>query len=316
MARPPRPVRNRPLLPPADGLHPDNPHRGRYDFPALLRVCPELARFLQPHPIEGDTIDFARPDAVFALNRALLLHHYGLSHWELPPGALCPPIPGRADYLHHLATLLKSSPPTPAATPITALDIGTGASCIYPILGARALGWNFVATDTDSGSIAWARRLVSANSVLNGRIECRHQPDPHSVFNHVTLPGEHFAVSLCNPPFHASAFEAEAGSRRKLRNLGTVAGSRHADGRPILNFGGRANELWCPGGELAFVGRLIAESATRPALCRWFTSLIAKSAHLPMLQSAAAKAGAAEVRVITMRHGQKHSRILAWRFAA
>jgi 23S rRNA (adenine1618-N6)-methyltransferase len=314
MARTPRPARPRPPLTPADGLHPDNPHRGRYDFPALLRVCPELARFLRPHPIEGDTIDFARPAAVLALNRALLLHHYGLTHWELPPGSLCQPIPGRADYLHHLAALLRTDPTETTPAPVRALDIGTGASCIYPIIGASALGWHFVATDIDPASIAWARRLVASNPALAGRIECRHQPDPTAIFKNVTSPGEKFDVSLCNPPFHASAFEADAGTLRKLRNLGSVAGSRDSAGRPVLNFGGRANELWCPGGELAFVGRLITESAARPALCRWFTSLVAKSAHLPMLQAAAEKSGAAEVRVLGMRHGQKHSRILAWRF--
>ncbi|MEN9842009.1 MAG: hypothetical protein RL376_1809, partial [Verrucomicrobiota bacterium] len=270
--------------------------------------------FLRPHPIEGDTIDFARPDAVFALNRALLLHHYGLTYWELPPGALCPPIPGRADYLYQLASLLKSQPPA-TAEPIRALDIGTGASCIYPILGARAFGWRFVATDINPDSIAWARRLIAANPTLAGQIECRHQPDPASIFKNIALPGERFTLSLCNPPFHASAAEADAGTRRKLRNLGAIAGSRDTTGRPVLNFGGRAHELWCPGGELAFVGRLIAESATRPGLCQWFTSLVAKSAHLPMLQARAESAGAAEVRVLGMRHGQKHSRILAWRFA-
>jgi len=127
--------------------------------------------------------------------------------------------------------------------------------------------------------------------------------------------GERFALSICNPPFHASAVEAEAGTRRKLRNLGAVAGRRDAHGRPVLNFGGRAHELWCPGGELGFVGRMIAESARRPGLCGWFTCLIAKSAHLPLLQDALGRVSAAEVRVLPMRHGEKFSRILAWRFA-
>ena len=144
-------------------------------------------------------------------------------------------------------------------------------------------------------------------------IELRHQPDPRALFGNISATGETFAASLCNPPFHSSAAEAAAGTTRKLRNL--AAGRSHRSvGQPALNFGGHANELWCEGGELGFLRRMIAESAARPTLCRWFTSLVAKSARLPELERALAAARAAELRIIPMRHGQKHSRILAWRF--
>lgn len=309
MPRPPS--RPSPSPAPPDGLHPGNPHRARYDFPRLVAAAPELARFLRPHPVEGQTIDFADPAAVFALNRALLLAHYGLVRWELPPEALCPPIPGRADYLHHVAEL----PGLGVGPDVALLDIGTGASAIYPVLAARAFGWRAVGTDISPASIDWARRLVAANPVLTGKIELRHQPDPCAIFSDVTAPGERFALSVCNPPFHDSPGSAANGTLRKLRNLGAVAGKRRVDGRPVLNFGGRANELWCEGGELGFVRRMIAESAARPTLCAWFTTLVSKSGHLPLLDDSLRRAGVAEVRVLAMRHGQKFSRILAWRFA-
>lgn len=317
----PKPVPKSSLAPAAtvakEGLHPRNRHHERYDFPALLRVLPELARFIAPHPVEGDTVNFADPAAVLALNRALLAHHYGIVGYELPPGALCPPIPGRADYIHHLADLLAETTPDrspPHGTDVRILDIGVGANAIYPLLGAREYGWRVVGADISRASLDWARRIVSANPSLADRIELRHQPSPRSIFAGVTAPDEHFAASLCNPPFHASAAEAAAGTTRKLRNL--AAGRSHrAAGQPALNFGGQANELWCEGGEPAFIRRMITESAARPALCRWFTTLVSKSAHLPELQSALATAKAREVRIIPMRHGQKHSRILAWTFA-
>jgi 23S rRNA (adenine1618-N6)-methyltransferase len=316
-----------PPLAVAEGLHPRNRHRDRYDFPALIRARPELARLLVPHPIEGQTLNFADLAAVLALNRALLAHHYGVARWDLPPGALCPPIPGRADYLHHVADLLASTAGAPTTANSTAdddkiprgpdvalLDIGTGASAIYPILGAREYGWRFVGTDIAAPSLAWARDLVAANPALAGLIEFRLQPRPSAIFEGVVRPGETFAASICNPPFHASAAEAAAGTHRKLRNL--AAGRSHrTEGQPALNFGGRANELWCEGGEPAFLRRMIAESARRPTLCRWFTTLVSKSAHLPALHEALRVAEASEVRVIAMRHGQKHSRILAWSFA-
>lgn len=315
MAKPAPPLSSpaSPVPPAPDGLHPRNPHRARYDFPQLVAASPALAAFTRPHPLAGVTVDFADPSAVLALNRALLFAYYGLTWWELPPGALCPPVPGRADYLYHVAGLLA---PTPAGSAVAVLEVGTGASCIYPIIGVRAWGWRFVATDSDEASLRWAARLVAANPVLTGHIELRHQPDATAMFTHVTHPSERFALSICNPPFHASAAEADAGTQRKLRNLGAVAGRRDAQQRPVLNFGGRAHELWCKGGELAFVRRMIAESARHPALCRWFTCLIAKSSHLPLLTVALERAAAAEVRILPMRHGEKHSRILAWRFVA
>ncbi|MCU0793575.1 MAG: 23S rRNA (adenine(1618)-N(6))-methyltransferase RlmF [Opitutaceae bacterium] len=311
----PRPAARRPSAPLAiaEGLHPRNPHRARYDFPALVSACPELARHLIDHPVEGRTLNFADPAAVLALNRALLRHHYQITDYPLPPGALCPPIPGRADYLHHLADLLSGDGVPPRGPATRLLDIGTGANVIYPLLGARAFEWSFVATDIAPASLESARRIVAANGLEN-RIELRAQTDARVVFAGVTTAPERFAASLCNPPFHASAAEAAAGTDRKLRNL--AAGRSHrAAGQPRLNFGGRDHELWCEGGEPGFLRRMIAESAAHPQLCRWFTTLVSKSAHLPELESALAAARPAEVRIIPMRHGQKHSRILAWRFA-
>jgi Predicted SAM-dependent methyltransferase len=303
----------------ASGLHPRNRHRGRYDFPALLRAHPPLARFVAPHPVEGETVNFADPAAVLALNRALLAHHYGFDRFELPAGALCPPVPGRADYLHHLADLLAESAPDrrpPHGPSIRVLDIGVGANCIYPLLGAREYGWRFVGADISPASLASARRLVEAHAHAGvaDLIALRRQPDPRAVFARIAAPDETFDASLCNPPFHASPAEAAAGTTRKLRNL--AAGRSHRTrGQPALNFGGQAHELWCEGGETGFLRRMIAESAARPKLCRWFTTLVSKSARIPELERALANVRAAEVRVIPMRHGEKRTRILAWRFS-
>lgn len=296
----------------AGGLHSRNRHHGRYDFPRLVAVYPGLSRYVISHPGGGDTVDFFDPAAVIALNRALVMFDYGLVFWDLPPGALCPPIPGRVDYLHHVADLLTKDRGAGQKTDkkVRVLDIGMGANCIYPILGVGEYGWRFLGTDTDAGSVAWAKKLVAANPSLKDRIECRHQPLAEDIFAGAVRETERFAVSVCNPPFHASAAEAEAGAVRKLRNLD----EGRLTERAVLNFGGQSNELWCPGGEVAFVRRMIAQSAARPAQCRWFTTLVSKRASLPAIQRALHAARAAAVRIIPMTHGQKHSRIVAWRF--
>jgi len=299
--KPPNSPRDKP------GLHPRNRHRNGYDFPALVRTTPSLGRFVQANPVGVPTIDFSNPDAVMALNAALLRHDYGISHWEVPAGYLCPPIPGRADYIHHLADLLGSA----RGEAVRVLDVGVGANCIYPILGVAEYGWSFVGTDIDAAALASARRLVEANPSLRGRIELRHQASRRSFFRGVVQPGERFAATLCNPPFHRSQAEAMAGTERKIRNL---TGRKGAPA--VLNFGGRNHELWCEGGESAFVRRMVAESAEFPSSSRWFTTLVSRRENLPAIQDALRRVKPAVVRQIELHHGQKKSRIVAWSFAA
>lgn len=87
-------------------LHPRNRHQGRYDFPQLIKSTPELGAFVIINPYGKESIDFANPAAVRVFNRALLKAFYGIAHWDIPADFLCPPVPGRADYVHFLADLL------------------------------------------------------------------------------------------------------------------------------------------------------------------------------------------------------------------
>ena len=292
--------------------HPRNQHRERYDFPRLTQSCPSLTRFVEPHPCGGDTINFSDSVAVTTLNRALLIHHYGLVWWDIPAGCLCPPIPGRADLIHYAADLLGDGhePVIPRGPEVAVLDIGVGANCIYPIIGVREYGWRFVGSDISPVAVNAAKKIVSANPMLAGKVECRLQPSPTAIFDGVMKPGDVFDLSICNPPFHASAAEAAAGTLRKLRNLGDGGKVE----KPVLNFGGQGNELWCEGGESAFVRRMIAESARRPNQVLWFTTLVSKRGSLPAIYHALKTVKVADVRTIAMAQGQKNSRLVAWTF--
>nr|WP_298147706.1 23S rRNA (adenine(1618)-N(6))-methyltransferase RlmF [uncultured Pseudomonas sp.] len=294
-------------------LHPRNRHQGRYDFPALIKASPELAAFVIINPYGNESIDFANPAAVKVFNRALLKQFYGIEHWDIPADYLCPPIPGRADYLHYLADLLASSNggEVPRGAQVRALDIGVGANCIYPLLGNREYGWQFLGADIAASAIASAKAIVQSNPGLSGTIELRQQADPARIFQGLLHADERFDLTLCNPPFHASAEEAASGSKRKWRNLGKLDPKRKL---PVLNFGGQAAELWCQGGEAAFVARLIKESAEVGQQVLWFSSLISKAGNLPAVYAALKKTGALEVRTVEMAQGQKQSRFVAWTF--
>lgn len=296
------------------GLHPRNRHQAPYDFDALCQRTPELLPFLFVNEHGTRTLDFADPGAVKALNRALLALHYGIQHWDLPPGYLCPPIPGRVDYLHRVADLLaESAGEVPTGKGVRVLDIGVGANCIYPLLGAREYGWRFVGSDIDPVSVKAAALLVTSNG-LGCQIECRLQPDARQVFRGILGPRERFALTLCNPPFHASLAEASKGTERKLRNLGKMEQAKAGQGKPVLNFGGQKAELWCEGGEAAFLATMIAQSREFAGQCLWFSSLVSKKENLPAARKALARAGANEIRVLDMVQGNKTSRVLAWSF--
>ncbi|HEY4530435.1 MAG TPA: 23S rRNA (adenine(1618)-N(6))-methyltransferase RlmF [Luteimonas sp.] len=304
------------MKPTPSRLHPRNRHQGRYDFARLVQACPALAPHLVTTPRGDTSIDFSDPAAVRELNRALLRSDYGIAHWDLPDGALCPPIPGRADYLHGLADLLADSGDgaIPRGAAVRVLDIGVGASCIYPLLGHAEYGWRFVGTDIDATSLQVAAAIVRANR-LDKAIALRRQPRRDSIFRGVIGPDDRFDLTICNPPFHASASEAAEANQRKRRQLGTPA---RPDARrmaaPALNFGGHDHELWCRGGEAAFLRRMLDESQAFGEQVRWFSSLVARSEHVGPLRSRLDRCGATDVRVVPMAQGAKQSRFLAWSF--
>ncbi len=297
------------------GLHLRNRHQGHYDLDALIAQSPALATHIIRTPAGERSIDFSQPAAVRALNAALLRLQYGVSDWQIPAGYLCPPVPGRADYVHGLADLLASSNAgvIPRGAPLRALDVGVGANVIYPLIGNAEYGWQFVGTDIDADALAIAQRNLDGNPGLDSAIELRLQTQRGKIFAGVVRPDECFDITLCNPPFHASADEAARGSQRKWRNLGKPSTSPQRNAAE-LNFGGQPNELWCTGGEASFLRRMVDESSRIGAAICWFTSLVAKSEHLPPLRKQLQKIGARDVREIAMAQGNKRSRFIAWTF--
>ncbi len=293
-----------------DNFHPRNRHRQRYNFPELIIACPELAEFVLPNQFQELSVDFADPNAVKALNKALLKQFYNIGLWDIPDGFLCPPIPGRADYIHYTADLLIAEDGRlPKGKHIKVLDIGVGANCIYPLLGHYEYGWTFVGSEIDQLASRSATNIIEANG-LSKFISIRRQRSAAHVFEDIIHPAEKFSLSICNPPFHSSMQEAAEGTARKWKNLG----QNRKDGTN-LNFGGKNAELWCEGGEEGFLLRMIEESSHFTQSVQWFTSLVSKKETLEACYKALQKLGIKEVRTIDMKQGNKVGRILAWTFS-
>ncbi|AZG71539.1 23S rRNA (adenine(1618)-N(6))-methyltransferase RlmF [Shewanella livingstonensis] len=304
-------------------LHPRNAHQQGYDFTALINAMPALAAFVRPNPYGNLSIDFADPKAVKSLNMALLLSEYHISGWDIPEGYLCPPVPGRVDYLHYIADLLAVNGKVVKGASIRGLDIGTGANGIYPLLGIQSYGWQFVASDIDPVSINNVANIAQQNTKIANHLQLRLQRYPESIFKGIIIADERFDVSLCNPPFHRSLADASVGSLRKVTNLAKSQQKKHGQQssklaeshiKPTLNFGGQKAELWCDGGEHQFLANMIKQSRDYASQVLWFTSLVSKSENLKHCYQLLKQVNAIEVKTIEMTQGNKATRILAWSF--
>jgi 23S rRNA (adenine1618-N6)-methyltransferase len=302
-------------------VHPKNPHLDGYDMQALVKASPALKSFLIKSKHGRDSINFSDERAVKELNKALLFNHYGLNYWDIPKGHLCPPIPGRVDYLLgiHDALSKHSLLSKVPSNEIKALDIGTGANLIYPIAGSGLFEWQWVGSDIDSQSLKNSQGIVDNNTKLRGRIELRLQNNPEHMFKGIIEKGEYFHITCCNPPFHKSAEEAMAGSVRKNKNLARNKNKRMSNVKSIqsnqhLNFEGKSNELWCEGGELAFVKKMINESRAISDQVGLFTCLISKKDNIPNLLATLKASKVREFDVHEMEQGNKISRFISWQF--
>ena len=280
------------------GLHPKNKFNKGYNFDELVLKNPSLNEFVSKNDYGNLSIDFSNPIAVKELNKALLFTYDKISVWDFPDENLCPPIPGRLDYIHHLADLLSSE------ENINILDIGTGATCIYPLLGVAEYNWNFVATDIDLDSLDIAQDIIDDNK-LESKIEFRQQFDEQEILKGILKEDDSFSAVMCNPPFYKSASEAQGANNRKNRNLGNNA---------VRNFAGNNNELWFPGGEKAFLHNYLYESSLFPKSSKWFTSLVSKKENVESLKNSAEKLKAKEFKIINMNQGNKVTRIVCWKF--
>ena len=280
-------------------MHPKNPFAKDYDFDALIKQYPPLSDYVFVNKYGNKSIKFSDPQAVKSLNSALLKTHYELTYWDIPDDNLCPPVPGRLDYLLHIADLIPK-------TDLRLLDIGAGANLIYPILATCHFGWHSTASEVDKDSLKNAQEIIEKNSKLT-EIKLRPQQFKNSILENIIQPDDEFDIVICNPPFYKNRFEAEQKNRRKSQNL-------QLEEDEGVNFGGRSNELWYKGGEEAFIKKMISESVLFKDQVHWFSSLVSRKENLKNIKRAVNKTLPKEVKIVEMEQGNKKSRFVAWTF--
>ena len=146
-------------------------------------------------------IDFI--DVHRELTRALLKEDFDLE-WTIPDNHLCPGITGHINYLNEIHELLSIDPAySEKQSTITGIDVGTGASCIYPLLGHRLYTWKFIATDIDPESITNSRQLIELNG-LQSSIQCIQRSKEDCMLKDLLEKESSVSFTMCNPPFFGS----------------------------------------------------------------------------------------------------------------
>ena len=280
------------------------------------------------------TIKFADPNAVRALNTALLVADYDIaSNYAdiLPTDALIPPVPGRADYVHYVADLLcAESGKIPEGPSVRGLDIGTGASVIYPLIATSAYGWSMIASEINHISVQSGGTIIQVNELEN-LIDLRRQESKKNIFDGIWEPNEEIDFIMCNPPFFPSLEAFQAENARKIKGLARGGMNKKKSRKEAIeakksefqsssssnNFGGTDSELWCKGGEVPFVRQMVDESKKKSYRRKflWCTSLVSRATNADQIEKYLRKtAQPKDIRRISFGAGKKSASILAWTF--
>ena len=188
---------------------------------------------------------------------------------HIPPDTLCPTVTSRLNYLLWIRDVIsKTNDDT-----IIGLDIGTGATCIYPLLGCRLfLQARFICTEIDPESIKHASENIARNG-LDGRISLV-PGEPGMVFpdalwaENGRSTGGPTDFCMCNPPFYDSHDHFERNTSAK-------------GGAPSSTLTATNSEMITEGGEKAFIKQMLLESLSLESKIRWYTSLCG---HLSTVQ--------------------------------
>ncbi|KXH69029.1 hypothetical protein CSAL01_07471 [Colletotrichum salicis] len=287
--------------PPEPGTHADAYFRNLYstepDFGKLGRQDEKFGTMLN-----RGYLDFNNPSAVMQLTKTLLKADFGL-RIDLPDDRLCPPVSNRHNYLLWLKSLLDSTTYGNPDQNVIGLDIGTGASCIYPLLGCTQRKWSFYATDIDSRSLEFAKKNVELNN-LQSRISVVARTPQDSMVPLKDLGTESLTFVMTNPPFYTSEDDLLNSAKQKSRP-------------PLTACTGAPVEMVTDGGEVKFVSRILEESLVLREKVQWYTSMFGKQSSLEEFIAILKEKSIDNYAVMEFVQGNKTRRwAVAWSFGA
>ncbi|CAB5210346.1 unnamed protein product [Rhizophagus irregularis] len=249
-------------------MHPRNKYKDNPpDFSVLAFKYPSFYPFVNYSKEGKPYIDYKNPEAARELTYCLLREDFNL-FLDIPLDTLCPPIPSRLNYIHWIEDLISSteSHEELGKNTVHGIDIGTGASCIYPLLGCTLnKNWVFLATDIDKKAVKYAKDNVHRNNLDDKITVRRNKTDKKILLNENMIKDTtiKFSFCMCNPPFYENQEQYEKGVESKITSSHSVCT-------------GSSNEMFTPGGEFQFIKDILEESLILRTKIRWYTSKIGR----------------------------------------
>lgn len=249
-------------------MHPRNIYKTPPNFKQLAIDYPDFRQHVKQELSGKVSIDFKNLEALRSLTCTLLKKDFGLDV-QIPLNKLIPTIPLRLNYILWIEDLMEISIPINETRDIKGVDIGTGASCVYPLIAASKNKWHMLATEIDDNSIEFARNNVVANQ-LEVLIEVQ-KVTKDAFFDHIT---NEYDFVMCNPPFFASHQEV----------IFEFKSRKHSRPRPKNAFVAAPQEIVAHGGEVEFISRMIKESQTIQTKIKVYTTMIGHASSLAPLK--------------------------------
>lgn len=142
------------------------------------------------------SFNFNDNEANKEFTKTIMLEEYNIK-WDIPQNFLVPGIPSKLNYLDWINSILLEYQIN--NDNIIGVDVGTGANCIYPLLGFTSYGWSFIASDINPEALKSAKNLLEINDIKT--IELKLQPNPKNAFVNIISTKDKLTFTLCNPPF-------------------------------------------------------------------------------------------------------------------
>ncbi|XP_063300059.1 RNA N6-adenosine-methyltransferase METTL16 [Pelobates fuscus] len=283
-------------------MHPRNRYKDKPpDFAYLSSKYPEFKQYITVSLAGKPSLNFKDPGAVRALTCTLLKEDFGLTI-DIPLERLIPTVPLRLNYIHWVEDLINYHDSDKTVLR-RGIDIGTGASCIYPLLGATLNGWYFLATEVDDICFNYAKKNVEQNNLAD-LIKVVKVPQKTLLMDALKEESEIiYDFCMCNPPFFANQLEAKGVNSR----------NPHRPPPSSVNTGG-ITEIMAEGGELEFVKRIIHDSLQLKKRLRWYSCMLGKKCSLAPLKEELRIHGVPKVAYTEFYQGRTMRWALAWSF--
>ncbi|XP_013383654.1 U6 small nuclear RNA (adenine-(43)-N(6))-methyltransferase [Lingula anatina] len=280
-------------------MHPRNIYKKkRPNFKELAIKYPDF-RSVVTQDLTGKVIlDFKSPEALRALTCTLLKDDFGLDV-ELPLDRLIPTVPLRLNYILWIQDIVGKREEN-----VIGLDIGAGASCIYPLLGCKLCPtWKFICSEIEEENIHFAKKNINGNG-MEGRIELVQTSSTDGLFELLNNRKESLDFCMCNPPFYADSLEAQG-----------ISNCRNLD-RPEPKSINTGNEQECivKGGEFEYIKKMIGDSLKLNNKVRVYTTMVGRKSDLGRLRAELKKNNISNIGETEFCQGRTMRWGLAWTF--